>query len=463
VVDAATGATVRPLETTGLAPERVAFRRDGTLLAVGGTGGNLDTHPHLELWDPASATRVRKLAPSGVFGDAVAFTPDGAGVFFTSYTTTLFDASTGDKVRSFDDGEEHLLAVSPDGRIATGTWKTARVWETATGKALARIERHSDEVRLLALSADGTTVVTAGPSAESTLRVWDLARDVVRRIPSPTARHGSIHGIQLSRDGKTLAVMGDGFAIVDTATGTVRARPASPALSRAGAFALNAGGDALVVTNSVEVVRVSAVEGRELRSCQLERPAAGSSMGEDVSPRDGTIARLLQGDRMDHTIELFDDRCARVASFAAPRFATSLGFSADGTRLVVALSVRGAQLMDLEGKTIGRALEDSRTVGARDCGIGGWAAAGDLVACGKDGGGGVRIASVTEPGRGAWARSVRDSDDAYVVFDSGSVELLGDPRAHLRCRTGPLETSFAGCASRVLPPGALRKMFAPAP
>jgi WD40 repeat protein len=463
VVDAATGTTLRPLETRGLAPSHVAFRRDGALLAVGGTGVDLDTRPHLELWDPASATRVGKLAPSGVFADAVAFTPDGAGVFFTSYATTLFDVSTGDKVRSFESGEEHLLAVSPDGRIATGTWKTARIWETATGKALASIERHSDEVKLLSLSADGTTLVTAGPSAETTFRVWDLARDVVRRIPSPTGGHGSLHGIQLSADGKTLGVIGDGFAIVDTATGTVRARPSSPALSRAGAFAFEEGGDALVVTNDSEVVRVSALDGRELRRCQLEPPAAGTSLGDDVSPRDGSIARLVQSDRMEHSIELFDDRCARVRTFAAPRDATGLGFSAEGTRLVVALSVRGAQLLDLDGKTIGRPLEDSRAVGARDCGIGGWVAAGDLVACGKDAGGGVRLVSVREPGRSAWARSVRDADDAYVVFDSGSVELLGDPRAHLRCRTGPLESSFDGCASRVLAPGSLRKMFAAAP
>jgi WD40 repeat protein len=70
-------------------------------------------------------------------------------------------------------GSVDAVAVSPDGtRIVTASRdKTARVWEAATGKEIARLEGHGDYVTSAAWSPDGTRIVTG--SSDKTVRVWD--------------------------------------------------------------------------------------------------------------------------------------------------------------------------------------------------------------------------------------------------------------------------------------------------
>ena len=54
------------------------------------------------------------------------------------------------------------VALSADGKTAlTGSYdKTARLWETATGKPIGPPLQHQDEVVAVALSADGKTALT---------------------------------------------------------------------------------------------------------------------------------------------------------------------------------------------------------------------------------------------------------------------------------------------------------------
>ena len=65
------------------------------------------------------------------------------------------------------------VAVTPDGsRIVTGSSdKTARVWDAHTGADLPQFKDYTDAIRGVAVTPDGTRIVTS--SSDNTARVWD--------------------------------------------------------------------------------------------------------------------------------------------------------------------------------------------------------------------------------------------------------------------------------------------------
>jgi WD40 repeat protein len=104
--------------------------------------------------------------------------------------TTIF-AGHEDRVRS--------VQFSPDGAliVTAANDKTARVWDTATGKSLATLAGHAEGVRSAQFSPNGLRVVTA--SSDKTARVWDAATG--QSLVMLTGHGAGLYSAQFSPDG----------------------------------------------------------------------------------------------------------------------------------------------------------------------------------------------------------------------------------------------------------------------
>src|SRR5579871_1657664 len=93
--------------------------------------------------------------------NSVAFSPDGRYVLTGSNdkTARLWETATGKEIRTFRGHTANVLSVafSPDGRyVLTGSGdKTARLWETATGKERRRFQGHAGAMFSVTFSPDG--------------------------------------------------------------------------------------------------------------------------------------------------------------------------------------------------------------------------------------------------------------------------------------------------------------------
>ena len=227
--DAETGALLHVLRAHRTAPMDVVFSPDGTQLAT--TSNNEST---TWLWNPATGERLRSLtkafapatySPTGAVlatvspnnqatlwnpktGEVlhvlkghegrvreVAFSPDGrlAATASEDATVGLWDVATGQRIRVLrgHGSRVNCVSFSPDGlRLASGSGmgdyeravgdriigqadlSTARIWNVATGEAVAVFEGHERRVRSAVFSADRRHLATA--SEDATVRIWTV-------------------------------------------------------------------------------------------------------------------------------------------------------------------------------------------------------------------------------------------------------------------------------------------------
>jgi DNA-binding beta-propeller fold protein YncE len=135
-------------------------------------------------------------------------------------TARIWDTATGKKLLQLaHTGVVRSVAFSPDGRLlATGSAdNTARIWDTATGSKLLQLA-HTDTVHGVAFSPDGRLLATG--SQDKTARIWDTATGSKLLQLVHTEAVG--RGVAFSPDGRLLATGGWGKTawIWDTATGS---------------------------------------------------------------------------------------------------------------------------------------------------------------------------------------------------------------------------------------------------
>ena len=120
---------------------------------------------------------------------AVSFSPDGRLVVSGSgdKTVRVWESTTGKEVaRMTHEARVSAVSFSPDGRlVVSGSGdKTVRVWESTTGKEVARMT-HEDSVSAVSFSPDGRLVVSG--SGDNTVRMhrWrpeDLIAEACSRL-----------------------------------------------------------------------------------------------------------------------------------------------------------------------------------------------------------------------------------------------------------------------------------------
>ena len=208
--DAKTGNSLRTLTLPTTVEEAMAFRPDGTVLALGSRGDGT-----LYLWD-LRTDELQVLGKHEHHINSVAFSPDGtmiASAGYHDHSVHLWDVETGSLLHTLR--VDHFLgsvsvAFSPDGTmIASTDDQDAVLWDVQTGQSLRRFTGHSHLVKSVAFSPDGNTLATG--SADSTARVWDVQTGKELALLTGTGNTWAGRGVLVafSPDGDFLATGGE--------------------------------------------------------------------------------------------------------------------------------------------------------------------------------------------------------------------------------------------------------------
>jgi WD40 repeat protein len=217
-VGAAPAAPVGAAPAAPLGATVATFSPDGTRVLAGVIDGTA------RIWDrdtKKELVRLRYAGSSDVSIAAVAYSPDGTRIATVGDddVVRIWDAKTGKQLREVDvhQGAVHGVAFHPrDSNLAVtaGRDRSAVVWSVRTGRPVVTLP-HGEAVTTATFSADGTRIVTGGPSGS--VRVWEWRSTTL--LGAMRVHADRVNAAEFSPDGTTIAsAAGDGLAKIYACT-----------------------------------------------------------------------------------------------------------------------------------------------------------------------------------------------------------------------------------------------------
>jgi len=152
---------------------------DANALAVSGDRAASVENGTIHLWDLATGRKTLTIVAANANGPAT-FSHSGRWLL-SGDVPVLFDTLSGKEIRAFA-GASRGAAFSPDDSLlATPGEDGIRVWETATGTAIGRLQGHRGKLTGLTFSPDGSRLASAG--TDCVIYVWKVSA-----LPSKTPR-----------------------------------------------------------------------------------------------------------------------------------------------------------------------------------------------------------------------------------------------------------------------------------